>query len=64
MTGRTRSTGIRCSRCSRGPTGSRSGVDFRETLVGHLLVSGNAYVEAVALDGSARANSMRSAPTG
>ncbi|MFB2551005.1 phage portal protein [Ensifer soli] len=36
------------------PNGRMGGVDFLETLYGHLLLSGNAYVEAVALDGSLR----------
>jgi HK97 family phage portal protein len=36
------------------PNRRQAGADFRETLAGHLLVAGNAYVEAVALDGAVR----------
>lgn len=57
------------------PNRRQAGRDFREALVGYLLVSGNAYVEAVtaAPEGgfggdftrpkASRASSMRSAPT-
>ncbi len=33
------------------PNARQTGTDFLEGLIGHLLVAGNAYVEAVALDG-------------
>jgi HK97 family phage portal protein len=36
------------------PNRMQSGAAFREALVGHLLVSGNAYVEAVEVDGRVR----------
>ncbi len=36
------------------PNRRQAGADFRETLAGYLLVSGNAYVEAVAVDGEVR----------
>ncbi|HET7714828.1 MAG TPA: phage portal protein [Bauldia sp.] len=36
------------------PNRRESGVAFREALVGHLMVSGNAYVEAVEIDGAVR----------
>jgi HK97 family phage portal protein len=36
------------------PNRRQSGVAFREALVGHLMVSGNAYVEAVEIDGAVR----------
>ena len=36
------------------PSRLQAGVAFRETLVGQLLVAGNAYVEAVELDGTVR----------
>src|ERR671926_330286 len=36
------------------PNGREGGQRFLETLYGHLMVSGNAYVEAVAVDGSPR----------
>ncbi len=36
------------------PNRTQAGVAFREALVGHLLVAGNAYVEAVDLDGAVR----------
>lgn len=36
------------------PNRRQAGTDFREALVGHLLVAGNAYVEAVAVDGAIR----------
>ena len=36
------------------PNRRQAGTEFREALVGHLLVAGNAYVEAVAVDGSVR----------
>jgi len=36
------------------PNRHQAGVAFREALVGHLLVAGNAYVEAVELDGTVR----------
>ncbi len=38
----------------RRPNSRQSGKVFMETLFGHLLVSGNAYVEMIALDGSPR----------
>ena len=38
---------IRCSRCSRRPNAREGGQRFLESLYGHLMVSGNAYVEAV-----------------
>ncbi|OQP85117.1 phage portal protein [Rhizobium rhizosphaerae] len=37
------------------PNERQSGIDFLETLYGHLLLSGNAYVEGVAIDGRLRA---------
>jgi HK97 family phage portal protein len=36
------------------PSRRQSGVELREALFGHLLVAGNAYVEAVAVDGTPR----------
>ncbi len=36
------------------PNPRQSGADLLETLTGHLLLAGNAYVEAVALDGEMR----------
>ena len=36
------------------PNRQQAGVAFREALVGHLLVAGNAYVEAVELEGTVR----------
>ena len=36
------------------PNRRQAGTEFREALCGHLLVAGNAYVEAVAVDGSVR----------
>jgi HK97 family phage portal protein len=36
------------------PNRRQAGGDFREALIGHLLVAGNAYVEAVAVDGAIR----------
>jgi len=36
------------------PNPHQTGADFFEALYGHLLVSGNAYVEAVAIDGAVR----------
>jgi len=36
------------------PNPRQSGAAFREALVGHLLVAGNAYVEAALLDGAPR----------
>jgi HK97 family phage portal protein len=36
------------------PNRRQAGADFREALVGYLLVAGNAYVEAVSLDGTVR----------
>lgn len=36
------------------PNRRQAGREFREALYGHLLVAGNAYVEAVALDGEVR----------
>lgn len=36
------------------PNRRQGGGDFREALYGHLLVAGNAYVEAVAIDGKLR----------
>jgi HK97 family phage portal protein len=38
----------------RRPNGDHSGTDFLEAWYGYLLVSGNAYVEAVAVDGEIR----------
>ena len=70
MTGRRRSTSIRSWRCSRGRTARQAGADFLEALVGHLLLSGNAYVEAVAAGrsgfgdvGDRRASCTRCGPT-
>ena len=48
------STRIRCSPCWRGRTRARTAPRFLEALYGHLLVAGNAYVEAVTLDGALR----------
>ncbi len=36
------------------PNRRQAGPDFREALTGYLLVAGNAYVEAVSLDGTVR----------
>jgi len=36
------------------PNRRQSGIAFREALVGHLMVSGNAYIEAVAMEGAVR----------
>jgi HK97 family phage portal protein len=36
------------------PNRRQAGADFREALAGHLLIAGNAYVEAVALGGAVR----------
>jgi HK97 family phage portal protein len=41
------------------PNPHQSGTDFLETLYGHLLVSGNAYVEAVATDAAADGGAIR-----
>lgn len=38
----------------RRPNPSQSGASFMETVYGHLMVAGNAYIEAVALDGEPR----------
>ena len=37
------------------PNRRQAGADFREAIAGHLLVAGNAYVEAVSVDGPASA---------
>ena len=36
------------------PNARQTGTDFLENLIGHLLVAGNAYVEAVSLEGQVR----------
>ena len=36
------------------PNRRQAGADFRETLAGYLLTAGNAYIEAVAVDGPVR----------
>ena len=36
------------------PNRRQAGADFREALVGYLLTAGNAYIEAVSLDGTVR----------
>jgi HK97 family phage portal protein len=36
------------------PNRRQAGAEFREALVGHLMVAGNAYIEAVVLDGTVR----------
>jgi HK97 family phage portal protein len=38
----------------RSPNQQQSGADFFETLYGHLMLSGNAYVEALSIDGVPR----------
>jgi phage portal protein BeeE len=45
------------------PNPRQAGGEFLEALYGHLLVAGNAYVEAVPVDGEIR-ELTRSAPTG
>ena len=45
---------IRCSTCWRGRTSGQAGASFLEALYGHLLMSGNAYVELVEAGGAAR----------
>ena len=54
MTGRPSSTTIRCSTLLKKPNPHQGGADFLEALYGHLLVAGNAYVEAVTIDGAVR----------
>ena len=56
-----RSPSTRCSICSRGPTRVCSAPDLLEAWYGFLLVSGNAYLEAVAVDGTP-ARAARAAP--
>ena len=46
----------------RRPNAAQTTPDLIETLVGHLLVSGNAYLEAVSVEGDSKSY-MRSAPT-
>jgi phage portal protein BeeE len=53
MRARTRSKIIRCSICSA-PSLDHTGTDFLEAWYGFLLVAGNAYAEAVVLDGDLR----------
>jgi HK97 family phage portal protein len=36
------------------PNRRQAGAEFREALIGHLMVAGNAYIEAVTLDGAVR----------
>lgn len=38
----------------RRPNGRQGGSDFMEALIGHLLVSGNAYIQGAAIDGPPR----------
>ena len=56
-------TAIRCSICWRGPIRARTAPRFLEALYAHLLLAGNAYVEAVAVDGEPCASSTRCGPT-
>ena len=45
---------IRCSICWRGPIRGRTARRFSRRCYAHLLLAGNAYVEAVAVEGAVR----------
>ena len=49
-----RSNSIRCLNLMRQPSLDHTGTDFLEAWYGFLLVAGNAYVEAVGVDGEIR----------